>query len=174
MRASSLAVVVLSQSLHRLGPHPPRSPASIRALCIPLNTHRAHALTSLVRIPPRRLVPARHATLALVPSRTPSRSLTPPACSAANSNEQTMSASKLSVSSVRSSIAQILTESSGEKKRNFVRPLPLALPPCELRVLTSTARKQVETVRLLSFRPSHPPSPTELCLAPPPRLARDR
>jgi large subunit ribosomal protein L10Ae len=38
-----------------------------------------------------------------------------------------MSASKLSVSSVRSSIAQILTESSGEKKRNFVRTLPL--PP---------------------------------------------
>uniref|UniRef100_A0A0K3CIT6 Ribosomal protein n=1 Tax=Rhodotorula toruloides TaxID=5286 RepID=A0A0K3CIT6_RHOTO len=31
-----------------------------------------------------------------------------------------MSASKLSVSSVRSSIAQILTESSGEKKRNFI------------------------------------------------------
>ncbi|BGO88995.1 60S ribosomal protein L10A [Rhodotorula toruloides] len=38
-----------------------------------------------------------------------------------------MSASKLSVSSVRSSIAQILTESSGEKKRNFVETIELQI-----------------------------------------------
>ncbi|KAJ8296407.1 60S ribosomal protein L1-B [Rhodotorula toruloides] len=38
-----------------------------------------------------------------------------------------MSASKLSVSSVRSSIAQILTESSGEKKRNFDAQIELQI-----------------------------------------------
>lgn len=51
-----------------------------------------------------------------------------------------MSASKLSVSSVRSSIAQILTESSGEKKRNFVRtPLSHSLALEEPPVLTANA-----------------------------------